>query len=56
MAKLEVKVEMPLKWPSDRPRIRFQDRKGNAAWKLSYSVVGQFGFPQGTAYAKAGGR
>jgi hypothetical protein len=37
MAKLEVKVEMPLKWPGDRPRIRFQDRKNNAAWKLTYS-------------------
>jgi hypothetical protein len=34
---LEVKVETPLKWPPDRPRIRFQDRKNNAAWKLAYS-------------------
>lgn len=35
MAKLEVKVENPLKWPQDRPRVRFQDRKNNAAWKLN---------------------
>lgn len=37
MSKLEVKVETPLKWPSDRPRTRFQDRKNNAAWKMIYS-------------------
>ena len=37
MAKLEVKVEMPLKWPGDRPRVRFQDRKASAAWKLNYA-------------------
>jgi len=35
--KLEVEVKTPLKWPSDRHRIRFQDRKGNVAWKLSYT-------------------
>lgn len=34
--KLEVKDESPLKWPEDRPRIRFQDRKPQAAWKLNY--------------------
>lgn len=37
MAELDVKVETPLKWPPDRPRIRFQDRKLNAAWKLNYA-------------------
>lgn len=37
MSKLEVKVETPLKWPGDRPRVRFQDRKNNAAWKLNYA-------------------
>lgn len=37
MANLEVEVKMPLKWPADRPRIRFQDRKVNAAWKLNYA-------------------
>jgi hypothetical protein len=36
-SKLEVKVETPLKWPQDRPRIRFQDRKNNAAWKMTYT-------------------
>lgn len=35
--KLEVKDETPLKWPEDRPRVRFQDRKPQAAWKLSYA-------------------
>jgi hypothetical protein len=34
---LELKDEMPLKWPDDRPRTRFQDREGKAAWKLSYA-------------------
>lgn len=33
---LEVQTEMLLKWPQDRPRIRFQDRKPQGAWKLSY--------------------
>ena len=33
--KLEVQKEMPLKWPQDRPRTRFQDRKPQAAWKLN---------------------
>jgi hypothetical protein len=33
--KLEVVKEIPLKWPQDRPRTRFQDRKPQAAWKLS---------------------
>lgn len=35
--KMEAHDETPLKWPDDRPRIRFQDRKPQAAWKLSYS-------------------
>lgn len=34
---LEVKDESPLKWPEDRPRTRFQDRKSQAAWKLTYA-------------------
>lgn len=33
---LEVHDETPLKWPEDRPRTRFQDRAGQAAWKLPY--------------------
>jgi len=33
---LELKNETPLKWPPDRPRTRFQDRKLQNAWKLSY--------------------
>jgi hypothetical protein len=37
MVKLEVKDETPLKWPEDRPRTRFQDRKPQAAWKLNYA-------------------
>lgn len=36
MSNLEVKDEVPLKWPDDRPRTRFQDREAKAAWKLSY--------------------
>jgi hypothetical protein len=35
--KLDLHDEMPLKWPEDRPRTRFQDRKPQAAWKLSYA-------------------
>lgn len=34
---MEFKVEHPVKWPVDRQRIRFQDRKGQSAWKMSYS-------------------
>lgn len=34
--KMEVNVESPLKWPEDRPRTRFQDRKTQGAWKMSY--------------------
>jgi len=37
--KLEVEDKSPLKWPDDRPRIRFQDRKGQAAWKLKWNDV-----------------
>ena len=33
---LELHVESPLKWPQDRPRTRFQDRKPQNAWKLTY--------------------
>lgn len=33
----ELNTESPLKWPPDRPRTRFQDRKPQKAWKLSYS-------------------
>lgn len=36
-ASLEVHTESPLKWPQDRSRTRFQDRKPQAAWKLDYS-------------------
>lgn len=34
---LTIQDEQPLKWPEDRPRIRFQDRKPQAAWKLNYA-------------------
>jgi hypothetical protein len=34
---VEVSTERPLRWPEDRPRTRFQDRKTQAAWKLSQS-------------------
>lgn len=27
---------MLLKWPDDRPRTRFQDRKSHAGWKMNY--------------------
>lgn len=37
MAKLEVVNENKLQWPDDRPRTRFQDRKAQAAWKLTYA-------------------
>lgn len=33
----ELHDETPLKWPEDRPRTRFQDRKPQAAWKLNYA-------------------
>lgn len=34
---LEVKHEQPVKWPQDRPRTRFQDRKPQNAWKLDFA-------------------
>lgn len=34
--KLEVQTQAVLKWPEDRPRTRFQDRKPQNAWKLNY--------------------
>lgn len=34
---MEFKTEQTLKWPDDRPRTRFQDRKKQAAWKMTYS-------------------
>ena len=34
---MEFNVDTVLKWPSDRPRTRFQDRKPQAAWKLLYA-------------------
>lgn len=34
---MEVEKRQPLKWPEDRPRTRFQDRKPQNAWKLNYS-------------------
>lgn len=34
--RMELQTESPLRWPEDRPRTRFQDRKPQAAWKLSY--------------------
>lgn len=33
---MEMQTETPLKWPQDRPRTRFQDRKAQNAWKLPY--------------------
>lgn len=33
---MEFEIQQPLHWPEDRPRTRFQDRKGNAAWKGTY--------------------
>lgn len=33
---MEFKTEQPVKWPDDRQRTRFQDRKPQGAWKLSY--------------------
>ena len=33
--KLEINTESPLRWPEDRPRTRFQDRKPQAAWKMN---------------------
>lgn len=36
MKKLDVEDKQPLKWPEDRPRTRFQDRKTQAAWKMAY--------------------
>jgi hypothetical protein len=34
---LEVEDKVPLQWPEDRSRTRFQDRKQQNAWKLSYT-------------------
>lgn len=34
---METSIEQILKWPEDRPRTRFQDRKPQAAWKMSYA-------------------
>lgn len=34
---MEFETQQQLKWPEDRPRTRFQDRKGNAQWKLNYA-------------------
>jgi hypothetical protein len=36
---LEVEDRVPLEWPEDRPRTRFQDRASRAAWSLSYPDV-----------------
>lgn len=35
----EVKAEtqIPLKWPEDRPRTRFQDRKPQSSWKMNFA-------------------
>jgi hypothetical protein len=33
---MEVETQHPLKWPEDRPRTRFQDRKAKPAWSLNY--------------------
>jgi len=35
-AELELETQSTLKWPPDRPRTRFQDRKLQNAWKLGY--------------------
>ena len=32
---MESQSETPLKWPYDRPRTRFQDRKPQNAWKMT---------------------
>lgn len=37
MKKVELEDRQPLKWPEDRPRTRFQDRKPQAAWKMPYA-------------------
>lgn len=34
---MELHTESPLKWPGDRPRTRFQDRKGQGSWKLTHA-------------------
>lgn len=34
---MELHTESPLKWPDDRYRVRFQDRKNQAAWKMPYA-------------------
>lgn len=34
---MEFHIESPLKWPEDRPRTRFQDRKPQASWKLTFT-------------------
>lgn len=34
---MEYEQKFPLKWPEDRPRTRFQDRKTQAAWKMNYT-------------------
>lgn len=36
---MEMETKNPLKWPDDRPRTRFQDRKNQAAWKLPFGDV-----------------
>jgi hypothetical protein len=33
---MEGTIETSLRWPPDRPRTRFQDRKPQNAWKLTY--------------------
>ena len=34
---MEIERDNRLKWPEDRSRTRFQDRKAQNAWKLSYA-------------------
>ena len=34
---MEYHIESTLKWPDDRPRTRFQDRKTQTAWKRPYA-------------------
>lgn len=36
---MEMQVESVLKWPEDRPRTRFQDRKPQNAWKMTEAEV-----------------
>lgn len=36
---MDFEIQQPLRWPDDRPRARFQDRKPQPAWKLTYTAT-----------------